>query len=327
MITMTNTAPVCWIMQPIHAAAHAILAMSGVEICDGAAFPAFPARVRSLVSRNAPITAELLNRLPELAVIAKHGTGIDAIDMAAATARGIPVVYTPGANAQSVAEHALALMLAVTKRVVAADRAVRADDFAYKYRADFRELHGLRLGIVGLGNSGRHLARMAGVGLGMQVAAHSPSVPDDIFRACGVERLDMPTLLARSDVVSLHVPARPGSERMFGRDAFAAMKPGAILINTARGSVVDEDALVAALAGGHLGGAGLDVFAPEPPAPDHPLLALDSVVLSPHAAGSTGAALERMARAVAEQVVDVLAGRQPAHLANPEVWSRRKRQE
>lgn len=298
-----------------------MLAQAGLVTTEGLEFPANPRLVRALVSRNAPVTADLLDRLPHLAVIAKHGTGIDAIDMAAAEARGIPVIYTPGANAQSVAEHALTLMLAVAKRVVAANRAVRAGDFAFKFRTDFRELHGLSLGVVGFGDSGRRLARMAGAGLGMRVAAHSPSVPDVLFATTGVDRVDLPTLLAQSDVVSLHVPARSGSEGMFGHDAFAAMKPGAILINTARGSVVDENALVAALASGHLGGAGLDVFAPEPPSAGNPLFAFDTVVASPHAAGSTGAALERMARGVAEQVIDVLNGRRPAHLANPGVWS------
>ena len=324
---MASETPVCWIMQPVHPVAGVLLAEAGIDVHQGAQAPADPARVRALVSRNAPVDASLMDRLPELAVVAKHGAGIDAIDMAAADARGIVVVATPGANAQSVAEHALMLMLAVAKRLVAADKAMRADDFAFKFRSDFRELQRLTLGIVGLGDSGRRLARMAGLGLGMRVVAHSPSVPDAVFAEWGVTRLSLAELLACADVVSLHVPARPDNARMFGAAAFAAMKSGAILVNTARGSLVDETALAEALSSGRLGGAGLDVFAPEPPLPGNLLLALDNVVLSPHAAGSTGAALERMARAVAEQVIDVLAGRRPAHLANPATWDRRQTKE
>lgn len=323
MVRMANATPVCWILQPIHAAGRLLLAQAGIETCEGGQFPADPGRVRALVARNAPVDAALLDRLPALAVVAKHGVGVDAVDMAAATARGVAVVFTPGANAQSVAEHALTLMLAVAKRLVAADRAVRGDDFAFKFRADFRELSGLTLGVVGLGDSGRRLARMARLALDMRVVGHSPSVPDRLFAETGVTRLPLPEVLAQADVVSLHVPARPDNAGFFGRDLFAAMKPGAIFINTARGSLVDEEALVAALAGGHLGGAGIDVFAAEPPPVGHPLFALDNVVLSPHAAGSTGAALRRMACAVAEQVIDVLAGRRPAHLANPDMWERR----
>lgn len=313
-----TTGPFCLIMQPIHVSAERMLAASGIA---AGSRTEDRAAVVALISRNAPVDDAVMAGFPNLKVIAKHGTGLDAIDVPAATRRGIPVVYTPGANSLSVAEHALALMLAVAKRVVSADRAVRGDDFAFKFRAEFRELSGLTLGIVGLGQSGRHLARMAGAGLGMRVLAHSPSVPDELFRAACVERCDLDTLLGRSDVVSLHVPSRPGAGPVIGARELAAMKQGAILVNTARGSVVDEDALVEALTGGHLGGAGLDVFAAEPPPALHPLLRLDNVVLSPHVAGSTGAALERMASGVAEQVIDVIQGRRPAHLANPEAWA------
>jgi len=316
-----STGPCCLILQPVHTIAAHLLANAGLAAVTGTEVSA-PERVVALVSRNAPVTAEVMARFPALRVIAKHGVGLDAIDVPAATSRGLPVVYTPGANALSVAEHALALILAVAKRLLPADRAVRADDFAYKFRGEFLELSGLTLGIVGLGRIGRDLARMAGLGLGMRVVAHSPSVPDELFRESGVQRIDLLELLARSDVVSLHAPARPGESPLMGASQLAAMKPGAILVNTARGSVVDEVALVEALTSGHLGGAGLDVFAEEPPRPDHPLFRLDNVVLSPHVGGSTDASLERMARGVAEQVVDVLNGRRPAHLANPEVWAR-----
>ena len=306
----------CLCLQPIHPAAVALLEAGGLTVSAGPAEGVDPAGLVALVSRNAPVTAALLDRFPALQIVAKHGAGLDAIDVAAATARGIWVVSTPGANARSVAEQALALMLAVAKRIVSADRAVRAGDFAYKFRVDFRELAGLQLGIVGLGASGSLLARMAGDGLGMRIAACSPSAPPERFAACRATPMDLPRLLAESDVVSLHRPGQPGMAPLIDAQALAGIKLGAILINTARGTLVDEAALGAALREGRLGGAGLDVFDPEPPSPDHPLAGCETVVLSPHVAGSTTAALERMGRAVAEQILDVLAGRSPAHPAN-----------
>ncbi|MFD2233869.1 hydroxyacid dehydrogenase [Phaeospirillum tilakii] len=314
----------CLCLQPIHPAAVARLEAGGLAVITGPAEAVAPDGIVALVSRNAPVTAALLDRLGELRVVAKHGAGLDAIDLAAASARGICVVSTPGANALSVAEHAVALMLAVAKRIVPADRAVRAGDFGYKFRADFTELAGKRLGIVGLGASGRQLARIAGLGLGMRILASSPTTADAVFAACGAERRDLPALLAEADVISLHLPGRPDTRHLIGAAELALVKPGAILINTARGAVLDEAALVAALQDGRLGGAGLDVFEAEPLPAAHPLAGFDRVVLSPHVAGSTEAALERMGQAVAEQILDLLGGRRPAHLANPAVWTARQ---
>ncbi|MGC2854638.1 NAD(P)-dependent oxidoreductase [Novispirillum sp. DQ9] len=311
--------PLCLILQPVHPAAAQALAQGGLDVLTApAAADADAGRVVAVISRNAPVDGAFLDRHPALRVVAKHGTGLDAIDVAEARRRGVQVVYTPGANAQAVAEHVLALILALAKRLRPADAAVRGGDFAYKFRARFDELAGARLGIVGLGASGQKLATMARLGLGMEVAAHSPSVPAELFHALGVERApDLTALLETSDVVSLHVPARPGARGMIGPAELAVLRPGALLISVGRGGVVDEAALAAALAAGHLGGAALDVFDQEPPAPDNPLFGLAdaNLILTPHVAGNTQAALRRMALGVATQIIDVLAGRPPAHPA------------
>lgn len=313
-MSIAEQRPCCLIMQPVSIVAGQMLGAAGIETAIGDDVPE-PGRVRALISRNAPVTAQVMDRFPNLAVIAKHGSGLDAIDLDAARLRGVAVVSTPGANAISVAEHALALMLAVAKRIVPADRAIRGGAFGHKFHAPSTELAGRTLGIVGLGHSGQCLARMVGLGLGMRILAHSPSVPDAIFARCGASRLDLPNLLSVCDVVSVHCPSRPGAPPVIGARELTAMKSGSVLINTARGAVIDEAALVDALRQGRLGGAGLDVFDTEPPLLGNPLLTMDNVVLSPHAAGSTSAALERMARMAAEQVIDVLNGRRPAHPA------------
>ncbi|MFA7430885.1 MAG: NAD(P)-dependent oxidoreductase [Rhodospirillaceae bacterium] len=304
--------PVCLILQPVHAVAAETLTAGGLRVVAG---PENAGAV-AVITRNAPVDAAFMDRHPALKVIAKHGAGLDNIDLAEARRRGIKVVFTPGANAQAVAEHALALILALAKRLRPADRAVRGDDFGYKFRVRFDELAGKRLGIVGLGDSGRRLSQMARLGMGMEVAAFSPSVPQELFSTLCVQRSDsLMALLETSDVVSLHVPSRPGARGMIGRAELAALRPGALVVSVGRGGVVDEAALADAVAAGHVGGAGLDVFDQEPPRPDNPLFGLDNVILTPHVAGNTDAALQRMARGVATQILDVLAGRPAAHPA------------
>ncbi|HET6522274.1 MAG TPA: NAD(P)-dependent oxidoreductase, partial [Geminicoccaceae bacterium] len=230
------------------------------------------------------------------------------------------------ANAASVAEHALALMLAVAKRVVPADRAVRGGDFDYRYRAGSFELTGKTLGVVGWGRIGRRTAAMARAAFGMAVLVYSASADAAALAAEGARRVDrLAELLAAADVVSLHAPLRPDTRGLIGAAEIALMRPDAILVNTGRGAVVDEAALAAALREGRIAGAGLDVFGTEPPPPDHPLLGLPNAVLSPHMAGSSREALERTAAMVADGMVDALAGRRPEHLVNPEVWERRRR--
>jgi D-3-phosphoglycerate dehydrogenase len=263
--------------------------------------------------------AAVLDRARELRVIARTGIGYDGIDIAEATRRGIAVCNTPDGPTLSTAEHAVTLMLLVAKNVRQAEDALRLGlRRGYYARHDGLELHGKRLGLVGFGRIGRHVARIA-AGLGMHVAVFDPylvdGVPEDITRA---GRLD--DLLAAADVVSLHLPLTDASRGLFGKREFAAMRRGAVFINTARGGLVDQDALAAALDAGHLFGAGLDVTSPEPLPPGHPLLSRDDVVVTPHVASATREGRARMFREAFAQAIDALAGRRPAHLVNPEVW-------
>jgi len=242
----------------------------------------------------APTTDAMMRRAPRLRLIQKWGTGVDKIDLAAAERHGIPVTITAGANAATIAEHAVLLMLAVLRRLVVADRGVR--DGAWNpaaLRPQSRTLWGRTVGILGFGNIGRAVARRLS-GFEARVLYHTPRgpVPD----ARGADYVDRDRLLAESDVLSLHCPGGARNRHLIDAAAIARMRPGAVLINTARGELVVEKDLVAALESGHLGGAGLDTFDPEPLAPGSPLRRLPQVVLTPHAAGSVPDDVAPMAR-------------------------------
>lgn len=310
--------PLCLILQPVHAIAARILTSAGIGVIHGMSPGAESGRVVALISRNAPVGKALIDSLPALRVIAKHGVGLDAIDLDYATKREIPVVYTPGVNALSVAEHAMMLILGLAKRLVQTDEALRRGDFSIKFRLDIVELSVCTLGIVGFGQAGRHLSRIARRGFGMRVLAYSPSVPESIFAEHEVaRRTDLRQLLGECEFVSLHVPARPGAMGMIAAPEFAVMRPGAMLVNAGRGGVVDEVAAAAALASGRLGGLGLDVLENEPPDPAHPLFQHPNLLVTPHVAGSSTAALERMARGAAEQIVTIIHDKNgPLNLAN-----------
>lgn len=309
----------CLVVQPIHPAGLAALEQAGIEPVmasspDTAAVARDIPGAAAVITRDAGLKAAAMDAAPGLRVVASHGTGTNTIDVAHARTKGIIVVNTPGANARSVAEHAVGLMLAVMRRGVEADRAVRDGHWAFRYAGNMGELHGKALGLVGFGAIARLVAGIAAGGFGMRVSAWSPSVAPDAFAAAGVARADsLHALLGSSDVVSLHRPIRPDTAGLMDAAAFAAMRPGAVLVNTARGELIDAAALREVLVSGRLRGAGLDVFAPEPPPPDDPLLRLDNVVLAPHTGGATEDALRETALRCAVQVVDVLEGRAPAH--------------
>jgi D-3-phosphoglycerate dehydrogenase len=319
------------LVQPIDEAGVAALQARGVEVRlasrpDMATVAREIAEADGLVTRNAGLDAAAMDAAPRLRAVAVHGVGLDPIDVAHATALGIPVANTPGANARSVAEHALALMLAVARRVPAGDRAVREGRFDFKYHARLVELSGKTLGIVGCGRIGAETARMARVALGMRVVVYSPPDHPAWLRGAGVAReADLDAVLAVADVVSLHLPLTDRTRGLLDARRIARMKPTAMLVNTARGGLVDEPALVRALAEGRIAGAGLDVFHSERMAPDHPLLGLSNVVLSPHAAGSSAEALRRTALAAASVLLAIGEGRRPPTLVNPEAWRRRRR--
>ncbi|MHA7685666.1 hydroxyacid dehydrogenase [Cupriavidus sp. PET2-C1] len=271
------------------------------------------------------LSAAAIDAAPLLAVISNHGTGTDKIAVAHAHACGIPVVSTPAANVRAVAEHTMMLILAVARGAVQADAATRRSDWQHRYNVPMHSLSGKTLGIVGFGRTGQIVAQMARVGFGMRVVVWSPRVDEAEVTAQGAGRVGtLQALLEVSDVVSLHRPLRPDTHHTIDAAALAVMKPGAILVNTSRGGLVDESALVGALRAGKLFGAGLDVFEREPLPVTSPLAALPNVVLSPHQAGSTQEALADTASQCATQVIDVLAGRQPDHMLDPSVWLRRR---
>lgn len=257
-------------------------------------------------------TGEVLARAPSLTVLSRHGVGYDNIDVPCATRLGIAVAITRGAGEEvAVAEHALALMMALAKRLLYYHGTVVSGGWE---RATSLLLSGTVLGIVGLGRVGKEVARRARA-LGMEILAYDCEPDEDFAVAASVQFVDLPTLLARSDFVSLHVPGGQGV--IIDHKALRIMKPGAILINTARGRLVDEEAVAFALREGRLGGAGLDVFEEEPPR-DSPLLSAPNTVLTPHVAAYTREVLRNMDLLAARNVVEILQGRIPPQVINPE---------
>lgn len=252
-----------------------------------------------------PVTAEVMARAPKLRLVQKIGTGVNTIDLAAAKARGIAVCNLPGANGPAVAEMALLLMLACLRRLRDLDAAVRVQGgwhAATRLQDRFGEIGGRTVGLVGFGAVPQILAEwLAAMGAKVVYAARTA-------RDCAYERLALQELLSRADIVSLHVPLNDETQGLIGAASLALMKPGAILVNTARGGLVDEAALVAALSSGRLGAAGLDVFAEEPPATSNPLLSLPNVVASPHLAWLTQETLERCLALAVENVRRLAAG-------------------
>ena len=266
------------------------------------------AEVVGIVSRMGRIDAEVLGHAPPLRVISKHGVGYDNIDIEAAADRGIPVLVATGANAVSVAEQAIALMLAAVKRIVPLDAGLRAGRWE-KPGFSGREIAGARLGLVGMGAIARATGRMA-AGLGLDLAGFDPFAPAAAFEEIGATRCEtLEALLEQSDIVSLHCPLTDRTRNLMDAAAFARMPAGSYIVNTARGGLIDEAALLAAVTSGHLAGAGLDTFAVEPPPADHPFFAETRIVLSPHIGGVTRQAGARVGREAVQGIVDVLAGR------------------
>lgn len=254
------------------------------------------------------LDTELIDAATRLRVIARAGVGVDNIDIDAATRRGIAVVNTPTGNTIAAAEHTMAMMLALTRRIPSADAALKDGSWAKK-QATGRQLFRKTLGIIGLGKIGQEVAARARA-FEMTVLAHDPFVPTDAARELGVEPVEMAELLERSDIISLHAALTDQTWHMIGHEQLLLMKPGALLVNCARGALVDECALVEALTEGRLGGAALDVFEREPE-PRCDLVGLPSVVATPHVAASTEEAQALVAREAAEQVLEVLAGGRP----------------
>ena len=265
------------------------------------------------------VNAELIAQCPDLVCVSSGGAGYDTIDVAACTAAGIAVVNQAGGNAESVAEHTYALLLAVQRRIVESHNRLRRDTGFTREDLMGHEIHGSVIGLVGIGKIGTSVARIA-QGFGLRVIAYDPLLDAATIRSRGAEPVGLDELLAQSDIVSLHCPLDASTRGLIGAKAFAAMKPGAVFVSTARGGIHDEDALHDALRNGHLRGAGLDVWEQEPPDRSAPLLALDNVVATFHTAGVTHEARRSVARSSATQLAAMLRGERPPQLVNPEVW-------
>ncbi len=278
-----------------------------VDVAVGASAGDLKARIADcdgLAVRSATkVTARLLEAAPNLKVVGRAGVGVDNIDVAAATARGVVVMNTPFGNAITTAEHTIAMLMALARRVPAADRSTRSGNWE-KSRFVGVEVAGKVLGLVGCGNVGSIVASRA-QGLKMRVIVYDPYVSPERAAELSVEKVELDELLSRADFVSLHVPLTDQTRGMIDADALASMKPGARVINCARGGLVVESDLGAAIESGHIDGAALDVFAVEP-ATDNPLFALEQVIVTPHLGASTTEAQENVARQIAEQMADFL---------------------
>ncbi|HTU00276.1 MAG TPA: hydroxyacid dehydrogenase [Candidatus Sulfotelmatobacter sp.] len=271
----------------------------------------------AVLVRVAKLTAEVIAAGKRLKVIGKHGVGTDNIDISAATRQGVLVTNTPQANSTSVAEHALALLLAVARRIGESERDLAQRKLRVQKVYQGFELSGKVMGIIGLGSAGFRLARMTGQGLGMRVIGFDPYKspwPEGIE-----ECRELAPLLAQADFVSIHVPLTKETKNLIGEAALAAMKPTAVLVNTSRGGIVNEKAVAAALWAGRLLGAGLDVVEDEPLKPDHPLNGVPNLILTPHMAGVTDEAMMRMAEDSAEDILRVLKGERPKYPVNREL--------
>jgi D-3-phosphoglycerate dehydrogenase len=268
-----------------------------------------------------PITRRVIGAVEGLKVVIRGGVGYDVIDVAAATELGVVVVNIPDLWIREVANHALALLLAWNRKIVALDREVRSGVWQSRVPGPVTgALHGETVGIVGLGNIGSAFARRVAA-LQTRVIACDPYVDDARFAALGVERVGLEALAERSDYVSVHTLLNAETRHLIGEAFLRRMKPTAILINTARGPVVDERALARALEERWLAGAALDVWEQEPPARDNPLLRMDNVIATPHAAYYSSAAVAQVPRRCGEELARVLTGQRPLNVVNPEVYA------
>jgi D-3-phosphoglycerate dehydrogenase / 2-oxoglutarate reductase len=269
----------------------------------------------ALIVRTFQVREQDLAHVTRLKIIAKHGSGVDNIDISAANAKGILVTNTPGVNANAVAEYVLALALTVARGVVLSDRNLRSSSGSQLQ--DGIELGGKTLGLIGLGDIGSKTSRLFKGAFGAQVLAYDPYATDEVFAIAGATRVtEVDTILREADVLSLHIPLLDSTRHLIGTKQLARMKPTAILINAARGGIVDEAALYDALKSRIIAGAGSDVFEVEPPPADHPLFTLPNFVGSQHIAGSSRESLLRMGHGAAQAVIDALAGRPPTHVRN-----------
>ncbi len=275
---------------------------------------------QAILARLATVTARVIAGAPRLRIISRHGVGVDAVDLDAATRRGIVVTTTGAANAAAVAEYTFAMLLALARRIPAADASMRTGQWL-RGPLIGGELDGRTLGVMGIGAIGLRVARQ-GLGFGMRVLAHDPNV--DAPPIPGIEMVPLAKLLAEADILTLHMRLDRGTHGLIDAAALAAMKRTSILVNTARGELIDEVALINALQAGRIAGAALDTYIDEPLGANSPLRSMTNVILSPHVAGQTREALARVGVAAADAIIEELAGRRPAYVYNPEAYAHRQ---
>jgi D-3-phosphoglycerate dehydrogenase / 2-oxoglutarate reductase len=288
-------------------------------------FETLPGAIAAVIGGSQVSSAFIEQAGPSLRMVIRHGIGYNTLDIPTCTECGILACNTPDAPTESTAEHAVALLLGLAKTVVQSDALMRIQQPWSRARLLGMELRGRLLGVVGYGRIGRRVAEICSAGLHMRVLVYDP------FRSDWTDLPERQTvagsldeLLSTADVVTLHTPLSPETHHLIGERELRLMKPGAYLINVSRGPVVDETALIAALAEGHLGGAGLDVFDPEPPLPNNPLLNMPNVILTPHIASNTDQGYWNMSNSVVDQVLQVLRGERPSFLIDPVCWERRR---
>jgi D-3-phosphoglycerate dehydrogenase len=313
---------------PIERAALATVdaTLIGAGASDPDAISAVAKDADVLLTEALPITRSLLDGLPRCRAVVCYAIGLDHVDLQAATERGIIIAHTPGFCADEVSNHAILFILACARRLLPLDRRLRGGWWpdARNLEAELLpigSLHGERLGLIGFGEIARLVADKAAV-FGVRVSACDPFAPAEIFARYGATSAALDELLRESDYVSIHTPLLPATRRMIGAAQLRSMKPSAFLINTSRGAVVDEAALILALRERWIAGAALDVFETEPLPADHALLALDNVIVTPHTAYCSDTAYARVRRQAADAAVRVLRGEWPAALANPDVRGR-----
>jgi D-3-phosphoglycerate dehydrogenase len=267
------------------------------------------------------IDRQTLSKANRLKVISKHGVGVDNIDCETATARHIPVVYTPTANANAVAEQTLALMLALSRQLVPASIALREGGFNDRNLFQGVELAGKILVVVGLGRIGLRVARMASFGLGMNVFAYDPFLAKTNYSGPAILEDSLDVLFRKADFLTFHVPLTPETKHMINPQSLKLLKPECRIVNTSRGALIDETALALALHESRIAGVALDVFEEEPIPATHPLCHAPNALLTPHISSSTKESLERMSIQAAQGVLDVLHGKRPEYVANSEVFA------
>ena len=276
---------------------------------------------RGELARRFHVDASLIERAPDLLIVSTNGAGYDTVDVKACTDAGVLVVNQAGGNREAVAEHALGMLLALSKRIVETNHAMRRVHPIERIAFIGNDVFGKTIGIIGLGHVGSRIAELCRGLFAMRVLAYDPYLSAAACTERGAEKVELADLMARSDYVSINCPLTAETRGMVGAREFALMRPGSFFITTARGHIHDEAALADALARKHLAGAGLDVWATEPPPCDHPLLQFDNVLVSPHTAGVTRETRHNMGKIAAAQVLDALDGRPVNRIVNPDVWS------